>query len=206
MAQGKGSLVDQKLVIRIKGGDEKAFEELYRIFSKKIYYTARRMNLCHEDAEGIVQEVFFRIWKNRADLDPSLSINAYMISIVRSLVIKKVKKEARFFAFQKYKIPLYPDASNMTEDELIYNDLHRVSSEMVSQLPQGQKQIFMMRNMEFLSVEQIADRLNLSRRTVENQIFRATKSIKEKLYHMKIISSTVGFLVAGIFKNTSNFL
>ena len=76
MDQGKGGLDNQKLILRISQGDEKAFEELYRLFSKKIYHTARRMNLNHEDAEGIVQEVFFIVWKKKSDLDPTLSINA----------------------------------------------------------------------------------------------------------------------------------
>ena len=49
------------------------------------------MDLSHEDAEGVVQEVFLKIWKNRSKLDPELSINAYLIAIVRSLVIKKAK-------------------------------------------------------------------------------------------------------------------
>ncbi len=200
MVYGKNGITDPQLVVRISQGDEKAFEELYRLFSKKIYHTARKMNLCHEDVEGIVQEVYLKIWKNRADLDPSLSINAYMITIVRSLVIKKAKKEAKFVAFQKYNIPLYPDFTNSTEEDLIYADLHQVSSEMVHQLPNGQRQVFIMRNVEYLSVDEISDKLNLSKRTVENQIFRATKRIKEKLLQMKIISAGI-FLFANFLIN-----
>jgi RNA polymerase sigma-70 factor (ECF subfamily) len=188
MDYGNKGMAEQQLVYRLSQGDEKAFEELYRLFSKKIYHTARQMNLCHEDAEGTVQEVFLKIWKNRTGLDPSLSINAYLITIVRSLVIKKAKKEARFFAYQKYNIPLHPDITNGTEDDLIYADLHQISSEMIHQLPAGQKKVFIMRNIEYLSVDEIAEKLQVSKRTVENQIFRATKNIKAKLLQMKIIS------------------
>ncbi len=191
MDYGKKDIAEQQLVYSLSKGDGKAFEELYRLFSKKIYHTARKMNLCHEDAEGVVQDVFLKIWKNRVDLDPSLSINAYLITIVRSLVIKRAKKEARFFAYQQYNIPRYPDITNGTEDDLIYADLHHISSEMVHQLPKGQKQVFIMRNMEYLSIDEIAGKLDLSKRTVENQIFRATKSLKGKLLQMKIISLSI---------------
>ena len=201
MGYGNKGMAEQQLVDRLSQGDEKAFEELYRLFSKKIYHTARKMNLCHEDAEGVVQEVFLKIWKNRVDLDPSLSINAYLITIVRSLVIKKAKKEARFFAYQQYNIPLYPDITNRTEDDLIYADLHQISSEMIYELPNGQKQIFIMRNMEYLSIDEIAGKLNLSKRTVENQIFRATKSIKERLLEMKIISLSIFSLADFLIKH-----
>ena len=84
------------LVIRLSQGEEKAFEQLYFLFSEKIYHISRKMDLSHEDAEGVVQEVFLKIWKNRSKLDPELSINAYLIAIVRSLVIKKAKNGLNF--------------------------------------------------------------------------------------------------------------
>jgi len=195
MKKERKNFVDPQLITGISRGDETAFEKLYLLFSKKVYHTAKRMNLSHEEAEGVTQEVFLTIWENRFNLNPSLSINAYMISIVKSLVIKEVKKKARLFSFQKYNIPFLSDFTNQTEDDLIYSDLHQVSSEMIHHLPSGQKKIFIMRNVEYLSVEEISERLNLSKRTVENQIFRATKSIKERLFQMKIISSASVFLL-----------
>lgn len=180
----------QQLVKDLSKGDEKAFGKLYHLYGEKVYHIARKMNLGHEDAEGIVQEVFLKIWKKRANLDPELSINAYMIAIVRSLVIKKAKKEARFFAYQQYKIPLLSfETSSDPERELIYNDFQQFSSELIDQLPPAQKQVFVLRNVDNLSVDEIAEKLNLSRRTVENQIFRATKGIREKLQKLKIIST-----------------
>lgn len=198
MAGEFGAHPHQQLVLELSQGDEKAFGKLYALFSEKIYHVSRRMNLGHEDAEGIVQEVFLKIWKKREKLDPQLSINAYMISIVRSLVIKKAKKEARFFAFQNYNIPLYEvERSNSPEEEFIFSEFHHISKEIIEQLPAGQKQIFVLRHFENLSVEEIAERLNISRRTVENQIFRSTKAVKEKLVKLKIIS-------AGVFVMTLN--
>ena len=55
-------LSHQQLVIEISKGDEKAFEKLYLLFSEKIYHVSRKMNLNHEDSEGVVQEVFLKIW------------------------------------------------------------------------------------------------------------------------------------------------
>ncbi|MEX2566415.1 MAG: sigma-70 family RNA polymerase sigma factor [Cyclobacteriaceae bacterium] len=182
------------MVKRISENDEKAFEQLYRAFSKKIYYTSKKMNLSHEDAEEIVQEVFLIIWKNRKNLDSSLSINAYMIAIVRSLIVRKVKREARLIAFQKYGISRKFEVSNNTEEEVDYADLYELTKEMINQLPKGQKQIFLMKNTDGQSIDQIAEKLQLSRRTVENQIFRATKNVKNKMIQMKIITWNV-FLI-----------
>lgn len=150
------------------------------------------MRLGHEDAEGVVQEVFLKIWKHRAKLDPELSINAYMIAIVRSLVIKKTRREARFFAFQSYQIPLLNHMNSYgPEDDLIYSEFHNLSMEIIEQLPAGQRQIFKMRHLENLSIEEIAEKLNISKRTVENQVFRATKSFKERLAKLEVVSLSV---------------
>lgn len=150
------------------------------------------MRLTHEEAEEIVQEVFLNIWKNRVKLDPALSVNAYMIAIVRSLVIKKNRKEARFFAFQQYQIPLIELVSDhIPDDELIYSEFHSLSMEIIEKLPPVQKQVFKMRHMENKSFEEIAGELNVSQRTVENQAFRATKWVKKKLALLEIISVSI---------------
>lgn len=197
MSTNMGDLSHQQLVIEISKGDEKAFEKLYLLFSEKIYHVSRKMNLSHEDSEGVVQEVFLKIWKNRSKLDPELSINAYLIAIVRSLVIKKAKKDARFFAFQQYNIPLIQHISAPSpDDELIFTEYDQLTNEIIQQLPQGQKKIFQMRYFENLTVAEIATQLNLSKRTVENQIFRATGTVKGKLTQLKIISSGLLFIIA----------
>jgi len=69
--------------------------------------------------------------------------------------------------------------------------LDRRSSEAIDQLPAKQKQVFMMKNFEHLSIEEIAEKLDLSRRTVENQIYRATKSLRASLIELKMISGAV---------------
>ncbi|MFL0682782.1 MAG: RNA polymerase sigma factor [Algoriphagus aquaeductus] len=196
MSKTPDTLEYRHLVIRLVQGDERAFEELYKLFSEKIYHIARRMNLSHEDAEGVVQEVFLKIWKNRSKLDPELSINAYLIAIVRSLVIKKAKKDARFFAFQQYKIPLVQQISSPgADDELIFSEFSQLTKEIIEQLPPAQKRIFQLRYFENLSVSEIADQLNISKRTVENQVFRSTSLVREKLTKLKIISSGLLFFV-----------
>ncbi len=190
-------LLHCQLVISLSQGDERAFEELYRLYSEKIYHISRKMNLSHEDAEGVVQEVFLKIWKNRFKLDPELSINAYLIAIVRSLVIKKAKKDARFFAFQQYKIPLIQQLSSPgADDELIFSEFSQLTREIIEQLPPAQKKIFQLRYLENLSVAEIADQLQISKRTVENQVFRATCFVREKLTKLKIISSGILFFIA----------
>ena len=173
-------------------GDEACFKNLYELFSVKVYNITRKMGLGHEDAEGVVQEVFLKIWKNRAKLDPELSINAYIFAILRSRVINQLKKQARFFAFQEYQIPLLQQVTNFSADsDLIYAEFHNLSLELIEKLPPAQRQIFKLRHLENKSVAEISEALNLSRRTVENHIFRSTKLFKEGLDKLEIVSKSV---------------
>lgn len=185
----------QHIVRNISQGDETSFEELFRLFSKKIYNISRKMRLSHEEAEEVVQEVFLYIWKNKEKLDSDLSINAYMITIIRSIIIKKNRKEARFFAFQQYQIPLLDSLTAHTpQDDLIYSEFHRLSMDIIEKLPPAQRQAFKMKHLENRSYEEIAVKLNVSQRTVENQVFRATKWVKKRLEVLEIVSVSVLFI------------
>ncbi|WP_215224142.1 RNA polymerase sigma factor [Echinicola shivajiensis] len=172
---------DFQLVEKIKAHDEEAFHQLYQRYSPKIYRISKKMHMSHHDAEEIVQDVFLYLWDNKERLKSDLSINAFIFSIVRSLVIKKSQKKARFAAYQKYAIPLNQGYSTVTEDEIIFEDLYVYALEVISNLPQKQKEVFIMKNEQHLSAEEIASELDVSVRTVENQIYRATKSLRKQL-------------------------
>jgi len=156
------------------------------------------MHLDHEDAEGIIQDVFLKVWRNKERLDSSLSFNAYLLTIVRSMVIKMTRKKAYHVAYETYAIANNAIGTNQTEDYIIFSNLEELSSKALDELPVKQKQIFMMKNVEHYSVDQIAESLNLSKRTVENQIYRATKSLKEKLENMKVISVSALIIISNI--------
>lgn len=188
-------VADSKLVSLLQKGDEGAFAQLYDKYSSKIYNISRKMSLNHEDAEGVVQEVFLKIWRNRAILDSSLSFNAYVLTILRSIIINQSHRRARLSAYEKYAISCSAAFSQETEDYIIFSDLSEISSKVLNNLPQRQKQVFMMKNFHHLSVDEIAQKLNISKRTVENQIYRATKTLRQKLVNMKIISSVCFLLV-----------
>ncbi|MCE7058157.1 sigma-70 family RNA polymerase sigma factor [Algoriphagus sp. AGSA1] len=190
----------QNLVRNLAQGDEFAFKKLFELFFKKTYHISRKMRLSHEEAEEVVQEVFLQIWMHRAKLDPDLSINAYIIAIVKSLVIKKNRKDARFFAFQQYQIPLKePISAQNPDDEMIYSEFHGISMEIIEKLPPAQKEVFKMKHLENRSYEEIAGLLNVSQRTVENQAFRATNWVKKRLSQLEIVSVSIMFYIYPFF-------
>ena len=184
-----------QLVSKLSQGDDASFQRLYEIFAKKIYHTSLKMNLVPEEAEEIVQEVFLKIWKYRNRLDPDRSINAYMLAIVKSLVLEKVRKNTRFIAFQRYQIHI-EEAKTIggPEEQFIFDEFHELSMELIENLPAAQKEVFKLKHFENQSVEEISKKLNVSRRTVENQIFRSTKYLKEGLKKLEIVGIFLCFV------------
>ncbi len=145
------------------------------------------MYLPHEDAEGVAQEVFLIIWKKKECLDPGLCFDSYLIAIMRSIIFKRTKKEARKIAYQKYAIKNTMDVSTETEDNLIFDELEQISKCHIDKLPNGQKEVFLLKNNQHLNAEEISRKLNISKRTVESQIYKATKSLKSTLIKNKVL-------------------
>ncbi|WP_168196289.1 RNA polymerase sigma factor [Echinicola soli] len=191
-------ITDAYLVEKIKEGDEIAYYHLYERYASKIYHVSKKMELSHHDAEEVVQDVFLYLWKKRNDLRSDLSINAYIFSIVRSLVIKRCQKKARFIAYQQYAIPMSKDFSNVTEDTVIYQDLHEFATKAIDTLPVKQREVFMLKTVNHMTAEEIAAQLNLSVRTVENQIYRATKSLRKQVESTQEVSLGLILVVLGL--------
>lgn len=184
-------------VSQLREGDEKAFALLYDFFRPKIFFTSKKMNLSSEDAEEIVQEVFLIIWKNRQNLNSELSFNAYLLAILKSLIIKKSKKEAKRIAYEVYTLSTKEIESNETESEIEYSEFEQISISEIEKLPKTQKEIFKMKNYDHLQSGEIAEKLGISKRTVESHIYVATKSIKNKLqkkYLIAIKSLAIGLI------------
>lgn len=189
------------LVNKLSLGDEGAYIALFEIFTPKIYRTCRKMFLHHEDAEEIVQEVFMRVWHYRKNLDHNLSFNAYVLTIMRSLIFKRARKMALEVAFKQYNIHHIPTISNNTEEEIFHKEMMKFSVSAISKLPKGQQEVINLKYLEQLSSDEIAMKLQLSKRTVENQIYKATKSLKHHISISHIVPSDILVLFV-IFVNS----
>lgn len=189
---------DKILVEALQAGSEKAFEELYNKYANKIYNITRKMNVEKEEAENVVQDVFLKIWRNRINLDSQLSFTAYLITIAKSIIIKQTQQRARFMAYQNYSLHVEPQASNSTEEYVIFKELEDVSNKAYSTLPARQQQVYLMKNSEYLTTDEITQKLGVSKRTVENQLYRATKALKEKLGKAGFLSLLFILFLVGV--------
>jgi len=171
----------KKAIKALNRSERWGFRIIFDCFHAKVYNTAKKMGITHEDAEGIVQDLFLFLWERRTSIDHKLSINSYLLTITKRMVIKRVKRDLLKKNYHNQKQKEDRDYDNGTEDYLIFSETERNLKDSIHNLPDHRRQIFMLSRESGLTNDEISEKLNISKRTVENQLYRATKSIKDDL-------------------------
>lgn len=176
------NLSDDILVIRIRNDNEDAFKELFDRYSRKLYYFALRYLHNNEESEELVQTVFINLWEHRKSLDENLSVKSYIYRSAVNYIYNHLKKAALRARFIDSELVKGKITSDLTYEQILLNDMDRSINSIIDTLPRQQKKIFLLSRYENLTHQEIAEKLDLSVRTVENQVFRALKVIRSKLH------------------------
>lgn len=158
-----------------------AFEQIYHHYNKQISHFVFKMLRAEEPTEEIVQDIFIRLWINRKLLAEVKNPRAYLYSMAANKTYDYLKtiavknKHMAIVAAEKTEI------STETEERIIFNESSRLISALVEQLPQQRKIIYKLSREEGLSHEQIAEKLQISRNTVKNQLVHALKTLRTEL-------------------------
>ncbi|RYY07774.1 MAG: RNA polymerase sigma-70 factor [Sphingobacteriaceae bacterium] len=173
---------NEELIIRLKKGNMAAFKQIYERYWFNFYKYAYNIIREKEIAEEIIQEVFFSLWEKRDTLAITHSLEAYLFKAVRYQTLnfirsKKIRTDyaASYVAFETATV------DNSNEENIQVYDLKKHIEIEVSKLPDKCQQIFRMSRDEHLAIKTISDVLNLSHKTVENQLTKALKHLRSSL-------------------------
>jgi RNA polymerase sigma-70 factor (family 1) len=163
-------------VLSIKNGNVKSFEQVYYSWSEKIYTFIFRQCNSEEIADEVVQQVFVRLWEKRANLSLEYSLNVQLFRMSRTIFIDELRKAARMRRYlhelQKKK------ANDFTEDNFEGREILQLVNNAIESMPPVRKQVFLMSRVEHLSHQQIAGKLGIATKTVENHISLALKYLR----------------------------
>lgn len=157
------------------------FEKLFKSHYSKLCSYADLFLNDRDAAEDVVQEVFFKLWKNRNELTISTTVKSYLFRAVRNGCLNVID---HISVREAYKIVNEEDIRSnegTVIDEAIVSELEQRIRETIGQLPEERRKIFMMSRFDGLKYREIADQLNLSVKTVENQMYQALRFLREKL-------------------------
>lgn len=169
---------------KIKRGDSDAFESLFNRYCQPLINFSRRIVYETETAENIVQDVFVKLWENRKNLKEYTSIKSYLFTITRNESLKYQIHQAVVRESEETVKDLHSSVET-PDEQLIESELESYIHKAIDLLPQKRREIFMMNRFNELTYKEIAEVLNISLKTVETQMGRALKHLRENLSHLK---------------------
>ncbi|MFB0494942.1 RNA polymerase sigma-70 factor (family 1) [Mucilaginibacter sp. OAE612] len=171
-------MTDEDLIALIRENDLGAFERIYNKYWSKLYLSAYNIIRDRQVAEDVTQEVLVNLWIKRANLKLT-SLNAYLYTSVRYQVFNVIRSgKVRADLFNRLD-ELF--SNNGGEELLSEKEINRLLEQGVAELPEKCRQIFIMSRKEHLSTKEIAERLGIAPKTVENQLTVALNRLRKTL-------------------------
>ena len=171
-------LVDDEapLLVRFAAGDDAAFSELVRRYQQLAYVVACRVTLREDLALDVVQEAFLRCLRHRSRFEIGRAFKPWLLQIVRHLSIDALRAQGRIDASTAAQTAL--DAAETTSDpaaETHASELRRNVAAVLATLPEKYRDLLIMREMEGLAAEAIADTLHLDYGTTRWRLHEARR-------------------------------
>jgi RNA polymerase sigma-70 factor (ECF subfamily) len=165
----------------LQNGDSAAFDKLFATYGKRLYYFAYGYLKSKEEAEGVVQEVFLKIWRNRQQINPELSFKAYLFKIAYHHILELFEQNTRQQAYRHKILEEAVEFTDETNERLNYQMLLEKVESLIQKLPARQREILLKRKKEGIPIKEIAAQLGISPKTVENHLTEAIKNLKNGL-------------------------
>lgn len=168
---------DATLLEQLRLDDRKAFELLYNKYSDKLFYAAYNLFRDKDVCQDLVQELFIDLWTKRQTLNIT-SIEWYLRVAIKNRVLMYIRTQRATLDVSAIEVLAEKYSA---DSQLLQHDISRVFNDSVEQLPAKCREIFTLSRKEYLSNREIASRLGISIKTVENQITIALRYLRTGL-------------------------
>jgi RNA polymerase sigma-70 factor (ECF subfamily) len=188
------NLSDNEILTRIKKGDEKAFEALYKSFFSMLCMFSYRYVKKTEIAEEIVQDVFYHIWEKRSQFELTTSFKSYLYKSVHNNSLKHLRHQKIVLAYENssaFSGSEKVTGQNILEETEVFQILHAV----IDELPERTRDIFQLNRFKGLKYQEIAEYLQISVKTVEAHMSSVLKILRTRL------KDYGSFVITGIILN-----
>ena len=175
---------DPELLDSLKLSTEGAFTEIYNRYWEKLYRSAYNKLNDTDDAKEIVHDVLLDIWKRRTELSIDF-LPAYLEKAVRFRVINHINRKKSTTLLDSFEAVL--QSPFKADSQVNMNEFIQLLEAWISILPGKQREIFIKHYFHNLSAQEIAIEMNLSRKTVQNNLSITTRYLKTKFKHLPVL-------------------
>lgn len=176
---------DKKLIRTIERNPEKGIAIALDLYGDSVKTICRQLLVwgTDEDVEEAIAETFIRLWRYRKNFKPNegTSLKSYIYGIARNAALDKRKRLRGGLETGAYPEEEIPDSDEGTEDMVIRKEEELAVRQVVAEMEEPDRTIFAMRFFQECKVKEIAGKLELSEKQVENKLFRSKATLKKKL-------------------------
>lgn len=171
------------LVDALRKGSSVAFDRLFEDYCDRLHHFVISIIKVPQLAEDIVQEVFIKIWEKRSELDQHKSFKSFVFSIAYNETISVIrrKKTENNYLEQIKEIVSENKILNTPQLEMEFQEINNHIEKVLRDMPERRQQVFRLSREDGLSYREIAEKLKISKNTVENQMVAALKTIRKKI-------------------------
>ena len=171
---------EKQLLKSIRQGDIKSYEFLFRLHYEPLLSYSITITKSEADSEEVIEELFYKLWKDRKKINIKHSISAYLYQSVFHNSLQIIKRGKLTENYIQYSLN-QPRQDIDPLEILKYEELNRAFFELMEELPERQRLIFKMNRIQGLKYKEIADELSISLKTVESNITKALQYFRENL-------------------------
>jgi len=174
-------LPDEQMALLLTKRDEAAFEQVFKMHYKNLHAYACAMLKDEDEAEEVVQQVFFKLWERSHHLSFSGSVAAYLYRAVHNESLNWLKHQKIKAGHQLHIAYSMKNKSETIAGKMQQKELEKKFRQALNELPEQCRTVFQLSRFEDMKYREIADKLEISVKTVENHMGKALKLLRTKL-------------------------
>lgn len=171
----------QNFVETFYSGDENAFKAIFLNYFPRVKGFIAHLIKNEAVAEDLSQEIFVNLWELRESLPQIRSFDAYLYRMAKNAVLNHVKRNSYHERYISHEILKQEEFT--IEEEVFAKEIELLVELTVSKMPEQRKRIYTMSRLEGLKNEEIAEKLNITKKTVENHLNAALKDIRKSILY-----------------------
>ncbi|MFL5730967.1 MAG: RNA polymerase sigma factor [Cytophagaceae bacterium] len=177
---------ESDLIEKILKGDKRLYEEIIRKYNQRLYRIARSFIKNEDEIEDVMQETYIKAYMNLKQFEGKSQFSTWLTRILinqANLSLNKEKRVRTHIAVSAEDVPDINYSSEPTPDQNLMNDeLKKYLEQSIDELPDGLRSVYMMREVEGLSVQETSDALSISIENVKTRLHRAKAGLKDSLF------------------------
>lgn len=174
-------LREQELIRELKANSRKAFDDIYRMYARRLLAYCKQYTKSLEDAEEIVQDVFVRLWNNRSRIHQEETLRSLLFTMSKNQLINAYRSRANSPAYEDYVECRAELFAADTHYRVEYEEFLQALRRALHVLPLTQRKVIELTRLQELSNKEAARALSLSEQTVKNQLSLGLKALKKEL-------------------------